>query len=561
MTTAIVIDPVMPQGDRALRATTVGWIDAAHLSTLEVRILCHRDVAGDDLDGLPLEKVFAGGPRRPKDSPRTDRREIRDVLARTLRTVKASDVLILADAPLAALEGLAAWASGVAPAQRPRVVAWIGRPLSPDLAPGTAAATSVAAGLDRLRTLFGAGLRLLAADPDLVTRIGALQSIEAECLPATALERGRGGMDARHRDMLAALLVDEPDAAAPATDTLPGVDIIVPLHNYARFLPACLASVAAQTYPHWRCIVVDDGSTDIKTEALRTLVAGYGERFSLAVHAQCEGQIKAVATGLSLGSSPFVVALDADDRLVPQALDLHLAWHLNGVVPAAFTAGRMAVADSAGVLLAGALDNINPLAHWPRMQPLAARDAFVREGSSVAPTTARFADRDAWIPGEWLWTATSSFMFRRSMVELMLPDEVSAGNYSLDTLLAFGCHLMGSSIAIDATVALYTRHGGNAHSDTAVFGAATMADRANVNASWSTIAAILHRHIETNRARFTGLVRTQAVEHALAITRAAGRGQSLPRPDAPPPFVPRVVRRLRHEARRIRNLAHRLRDR
>ncbi|MGP8123410.1 MAG: glycosyltransferase, partial [Xanthobacteraceae bacterium] len=102
---------------------------------------------------------------------------------------------------------------------------------------------------------------------------------------------------------------------------LPGVDIIVTLHNYARFLRRCLASVTQQTYPNWRCVVVDDGSTDIDNNSLRALVASFGPRFSLASHVLAEGQIRAVATGLSLGSNPFVVMLDADDRLEPRALD------------------------------------------------------------------------------------------------------------------------------------------------------------------------------------------------------------------------------------------------
>src|SRR3989304_10450198 len=42
----------------------------------------------------------------------------------------------------------------------------------------------------------------------------------------------------------------------------PLISVIVPCFNQARFLRDCLDSVLAQTYPHWECIIINDGSTD-----------------------------------------------------------------------------------------------------------------------------------------------------------------------------------------------------------------------------------------------------------------------------------------------------------
>jgi glycosyltransferase involved in cell wall biosynthesis len=42
----------------------------------------------------------------------------------------------------------------------------------------------------------------------------------------------------------------------------------VPHHNLGRYLPATLASLAAQTYPHVEVTVIDDGSTDPASQAV-----------------------------------------------------------------------------------------------------------------------------------------------------------------------------------------------------------------------------------------------------------------------------------------------------
>ena len=42
----------------------------------------------------------------------------------------------------------------------------------------------------------------------------------------------------------------------------PAISLIVPIYNGKDLLPACLTSIAAQTFRDFECIVVDDGSTD-----------------------------------------------------------------------------------------------------------------------------------------------------------------------------------------------------------------------------------------------------------------------------------------------------------
>ncbi|MBO6250750.1 MAG: glycosyltransferase [Muribaculaceae bacterium] len=44
--------------------------------------------------------------------------------------------------------------------------------------------------------------------------------------------------------------------------TLPLISIIVPVYNVKENVVQCLESIAAQTFTHYECIVVDDGATD-----------------------------------------------------------------------------------------------------------------------------------------------------------------------------------------------------------------------------------------------------------------------------------------------------------
>ena len=96
----------------------------------------------------------------------------------------------------------------------------------------------------------------------------------------------------------------------------PEITVIIPAYNVADFVLPCLASVTSQTHGNWRCIVVDDGSTDATAVRVRSLD---DSRITLVQQANA-GVSAARNHGLSLATGEHVMFLDGDDVLHPTAL-------------------------------------------------------------------------------------------------------------------------------------------------------------------------------------------------------------------------------------------------
>ena len=135
----------------------------------------------------------------------------------------------------------------------------------------------------------------------------------------------------------------------------PLVSVIVTSFNYVPYIEACLSSIAAQSYRHFECIVVDDASTDGSVEVIdrfihSDLAAG---KFRLHRHSENEGQMAAFQTGLQHRDGTFVVFVDADDLLFPDFLETHLKAHLNSARLAAFTNSELLQISADGQVLSG----------------------------------------------------------------------------------------------------------------------------------------------------------------------------------------------------------------
>jgi glycosyltransferase involved in cell wall biosynthesis len=96
------------------------------------------------------------------------------------------------------------------------------------------------------------------------------------------------------------------------------ITVAVPTHNRPQLLREALASVAAQTYPEWEVVVVDDGSLSPVSES--TLREMLGERFILVRNDQAQGIAAAKNAGIAAARGEVVLHLDDDDLLTPTAL-------------------------------------------------------------------------------------------------------------------------------------------------------------------------------------------------------------------------------------------------
>lgn len=104
----------------------------------------------------------------------------------------------------------------------------------------------------------------------------------------------------------------------PQSKNNPLVSVIVPVYNAALWLPELFGSIRSQTYGNLEVILVDDGSTDTSASLCLEL-AGGDTRFRL-VSKSNGGLSSARNFGLSVARGEWILFIDADDMIQPQAL-------------------------------------------------------------------------------------------------------------------------------------------------------------------------------------------------------------------------------------------------
>lgn len=97
------------------------------------------------------------------------------------------------------------------------------------------------------------------------------------------------------------------------------ISIIIPVYNTEETLARCVDSALAQTYENCEVIIVDDGTPD-KAGAIADDHASRHDNVRV-VHKQNAGLAEARHSGVKEAKGEFIIHLDSDDELLPDAVE------------------------------------------------------------------------------------------------------------------------------------------------------------------------------------------------------------------------------------------------
>ncbi|WP_349431730.1 glycosyltransferase [Methylomarinum sp. Ch1-1] len=105
----------------------------------------------------------------------------------------------------------------------------------------------------------------------------------------------------------------------------PLVSVVIPCYKQAHYLPEVVASVVAQTFADWECIIVNDGSPDDTGEVARQLIRQYSGSLIRLLEQGNGGLSDARNKGIGMASGKYILPLDADDKLDSTMLEKTVA--------------------------------------------------------------------------------------------------------------------------------------------------------------------------------------------------------------------------------------------
>lgn len=211
----------------------------------------------------------------------------------------------------------------------------------------------------------------------------------------------------------------------------PLVSVLIANYNYARFLPAALDSLLAQTYDHWEAVVLDDGSTDGSADVVRTYAAR-DARIRIAEQPN-RGQNAAVNACYRELTGDVVCLLDSDDTFDRMKLEQVVdAFRTNAPSGVAIHFAEVIDADghALDITLNSRLDH-----GW------LGDTVFDRGGCVYVPTT-------------------SCMSFRREVIDGLMPMPPEQKR-DADGYLGMAAQLLTPFVRIDAKLAGYRVHGHN----------------------------------------------------------------------------------------------------
>jgi len=244
--------------------------------------------------------------------------------------------------------------------------------------------------------------------------------------------------------------------------------VLIPNHNYARYVGSAIDSALAQTHPDVEVIVVDDGSDDES----RSVISSYGDRIT-PVFRENAGPVSALNAAFALSHGELICLLDADDlfethkveRVVAAAREMPDAYLIHHQLQPIDAEGRVRTPP------------------FPRHVPNGDLRKRTRRSSG-------------WFPHP----VSSGLSFRRSYAERVfpIPEECAvagsaheASGVIADTYLAGPAALLRPVAGIHAPLARYRMHGANR--STTVTRASTGAQMLRYEAEVAMVMAVMQQ--------------------------------------------------------------------
>jgi len=166
---------------------------------------------------------------------------------------------------------------------------------------------------ERIRQILG----IEVVGRSISARISALQLD----VPVPAFARTIAKGDRATKRPLSALVRVDGSAVATLRHRLL-LSVVMPVYNVpARYLRECIGSVLAQSYPLWELCICDDCSTEEGTINVLDEYRGVSPMIKMVRNERNAGISNATNKAIQIATGNFVVFLDNDDILEPDALD------------------------------------------------------------------------------------------------------------------------------------------------------------------------------------------------------------------------------------------------
>ncbi|MBR5087248.1 MAG: glycosyltransferase [Muribaculaceae bacterium] len=101
------------------------------------------------------------------------------------------------------------------------------------------------------------------------------------------------------------------------------ITIVIPVYKTEKTLARCIDSALAQTYKNCEVVIVDDGTPD----SAGVIADDYAVRHEnvKVVHKQNAGLAEARRSGVKVANGEYIIHLDSDDELLPDAVEFLLS--------------------------------------------------------------------------------------------------------------------------------------------------------------------------------------------------------------------------------------------